>query len=153
MELQYDLRADKAHVRAMQKATRKRPDVGLAPVPALVGSWRWWRAIDSGRYPSTILDGTITRVFWGSMGDWPMFTLRTLEGETSDWTRQGDPTRYVEGLAVRLQYVVQRFKDSVPDWSLAGTRETNLIVRIWLEPSSLRSEATGPGPLGSLPGG
>jgi len=115
MELIYDLRADKAHVRAMQEATKKRPDAGLAPDPALVGSWRWWRAIDSGRFPSTTVEGRIVRVFWASMGDWPMFTLESADGTTSDWTREGDYTRYVEGLEVRLQYVRQRFKDSIPD--------------------------------------
>lgn len=79
----YDLRADKLRVRHMQEATKARPDVGLAPVPALVGSWRWWRAINSGRFPSTTLEGTVANVYWGSMGDWPMFTLRTTAGETS----------------------------------------------------------------------
>lgn len=151
MDLVYDLRADKVHVRHMQEATRTRPDVGLAPIPALVGSWRWWRAINSGRYPSTILEGTIAKVYWGSMRDWPMFTLRTVDGDTSDWTREGDHTRYVEGLAVRLQYVVQRYKDSVPDRTLGGKRETNLVIRTWLEASDLRSDATGPGPFGSPP--
>lgn len=151
VDLVYDLRADKMHVRHMQEATRKRPDVGLAPIPALVGSWRWWRAITSGRYPSTVLDGTIAKVYWGSMGDWPMFTLRTAEGQTSDWTREGDPTRYAEGLQVRLQYVVQRFKESVPDHSIGGTRETNLVIRTWIEASDMRSDAVGPGPFDAAP--
>lgn len=148
VDLLYDLRDDKVHVRHLQEATSNRPDAGLAPIPALVGSSQWWDEIDSGRYPSTIVGGTIVKVYWGSMGDWPMFTLRTAEGETTHWTRQGDHTRYVEGLSVRVQYVVQRFKDSVPDRSLGGKRETQFVVRIWLERSELRSEAAAPGPFG-----
>jgi hypothetical protein len=148
VDLVYNLRDDKVHVRHMQEATKNRPDVGLAPIPALVGSRRWWRAVNSGRYPSATLEGSISKVYWGSMGDWPMFTLRAKDGETTDWTREGDHTRYVEGLAVRLQYVVQRYKDSVPDASLAGSRETKLVIRTWIEPSALRSEARGPGPFG-----
>jgi hypothetical protein len=145
----YDLRADKLRVRHMQEATKTRPDVGLAPVPALVGTWRWWRTINSGRLPSTTLEGTVARVYWGSMGDWPMFTLRTTAGETSDWTREGDHTRYVEGLAIRLQYVVQFYKESIPEKNLPrGTRERKLVIRIWLEASDLRSELDGPGPFG-----
>jgi hypothetical protein len=145
----YDLRADKLRVRHMQEATKTRPDVGLAPVPALVGSWRWWRAINSGRFPSTTLEGTVDSVYWASMGDWPMFTLRTTAGETSDWTREGDHTRYVEGLAVRLQYVVQRYKEllSIPETTLPrGMRERKLVIRICLEASDLRSEAHGARP-------
>jgi hypothetical protein len=149
VDLVYDLRADKLRVRHMQEATKGRPDVGLAPVPTLVSSWRWWRAINSGRLPSTTLEGTVARVYWGSMGDWPTFTLRTTVGETSNWTREGDHTRYVEGLAVRLQYVVQRYKESIPEKNLwRGTRETKLVIRIWLEASDLRSEVHGPGPFG-----
>jgi len=147
MDLVYDLKADKAHVRAMQEATRSRPDAGLAPDPALVSSWRWWRAIKSGRYPSTILEGRIVRVFWASMGDWPMFTLESADSERSDWTREGDYTRYVEGLEVRLQYVVQRFKNSIPDRSLVS-RDTKLVTRVWIEPSDRRSSSHVPGPFG-----
>jgi hypothetical protein len=148
MELIYDLRADKAHVRAMQEATKKRPHAGLAPDPALVGSWRWWRAIDSGRYPSTIVEGRIAKVYWASMGDWPMFTVVSSDGPTSDWTREGDFTRYVEGLGVRLQYVLQRFKDSIPAAALGGNHETKVITRIWIEPSDRRSSLEVSGPFG-----
>jgi len=119
--------------------------VGLKPDPHLVGSDEWWAGVASGETPRTVVNGTITRVFWASMGDWPMFTIASDGGDIADWTREGDHTLYVEGLAVQLTYVVQLFKDSV-QLARLGDRTTRLVITIDLEHSDERSPATAPGP-------
>lgn len=149
MDVVYDLRDDKQRVRHMQEATRSRPDAGLAPVPALIGSWRWWRAIKTGKLETVAVEGTITKAMWTGMGDYPEFSMVDANGETTNWTREGDYTRYVEGLAVRVEYVVQFFKDTIPavaQGHLGPT--TNQVIRISIEHSSARSSSQAPGPFG-----
>lgn len=132
----------------MQEASLYRSDVGLEPDPYLVGSSEWWTAIDSGEIPRVIVTGTIARVWWGSMGDWPMFSIEQSGGDVADWTREGDYTRYVEGLAVRLTYVTQQFKDAVPT-ATPGDAHTRLVLAVELELSDERSTAEVPGPFKS----
>lgn len=74
----------------MQEATRGRPDAGLAPVPALIGSWRWWRAIKTGKLETVVVEGTITKVLWTGMGDYPEFSMVDANGETKRRRRATD---------------------------------------------------------------
>lgn len=69
----YELASDHAQIAAMQKAMLGPTDFGVSPRPALAGTSDWWRAIEQGQLPIHVLEGTISRVFWGSMGDWPKF--------------------------------------------------------------------------------
>lgn len=144
MDLIYDLRRDTVRVRQLQAASQGRPDVGLLPDPHLVGSWRWWRGIAKGSLPTVEVEGTVDRVFWGSMGDWPMFAIRSAAGELTEWTREGDVALYVPDQRVRLQYVVQRYKPGVA-W-MNDDNTSRLVIRIWLEPTDRRSDSVGPGP-------
>jgi len=144
----YDLHEDTRHIELVQAATLNRPGFGVQPVPALFGSKEWWSAIGSPQLPIHRVAGTISKVFWGSMGDWPEFILRSDDGTETTWTRQGDYTRYVEGLRVEVQYVVQLFKE---DSSFARTGqplEHNVILRVLVEESERRSGSDAPGPGG-----
>jgi hypothetical protein len=130
----------------MQEASLFRPDAGLKPDPHLVGSDEWWAAVESGQIRRVVVVGAIARVFWGSMGDWAMFTIEPGDGgDATDWTREGDYTRYAVGLAVRLTYVIERFKDTVPLARL-GDASTRLVITIDLEQSDQRSPADVAGP-------
>lgn len=67
---------------------------------ALINSFLKTKAIQ-------ILEGTISRIYWGSQGrTWPMFELTTDDGETSQWTREGDEDLYRLGQRARIHYYV-----------------------------------------------
>lgn len=144
----YDLRDDSETARLVQEATLNRPGFGLQPIPALFASPEWWSALGSPELPLLQVAGTISNVFWGSMGDWPEFRLRGPDGQESTWTRMGDATRYVEGLRAEVHYVIQRFKED----SFAAQRgeplEHKVVVAVLVEDSDLRSASFGPGPGG-----
>jgi hypothetical protein len=75
-DLIYDLRADAERVRQVQDASLNRPGYGFPTTPYLFGSAEWWSAIDSGAIERRRVDGIISAVYWGSIGDWPEFRLR-----------------------------------------------------------------------------
>jgi len=142
----YEFASDERTIRAMQQATLGRTHFGVSAKPALVGTPEWWRAIEEGRLPRHELEGTISKVYWGSMGDWPEFEMVTAEGAQSRWTRVGDISRYVEGLRVRLTYTLHPWK--VPRKSMGLGSESKIVLRVELEPSDRRSSARAPGPGG-----
>jgi hypothetical protein len=136
----YDLRADEEQLEQMQKVSLDdESDGGLAPDP-LVGGPEWWDEIEMGRRRTFRIEGTIERVYFGSMGDWPLFSIRALDGSVSEWTREGDARRYVEGLCVRLCYVEH-----------AGSlvRTSQIVGSVEVENSPRRSAGVAPGPHGS----
>ncbi len=142
----YDFALDEKRIQAMQDATLGRREFGVSAKPALVGTPDWWRAVEDGRLPRTEIEGTIARVYWGSMADWPEFEIVAADGSRSRWTREGDVSRYVEGLRVRLAYTRQAWKKPKPSTGL-GT-ESKIVLRIDLELSDRRSDPRAPGPGG-----
>jgi hypothetical protein len=140
----YDLRTDTLHVRHMQEASLRRPDIGLSTSPALIGSDQWWEMAEDGRLVTHEMSGKITKVYWASMGDWPEFELTSADGR-SNWTRQGDYTRYVEGLQVRLAYVLHAWKH--PNQYGLGTHAKQ-VTFVDVEESLERSDPRVPGPGG-----
>jgi hypothetical protein len=138
----YRFRDDTKRVQNIQKATLERPGYGIFPDPALLGSAEWWQAIEDGTLHLHLAVGTITSVLWGSMGDWPEFRMTDAHGEVLQWTREGDITRYVEGLEVQVAYVLQRHK---PDAPILSTEPAKTIIEIMVEDSPLRSRGFGPG--------
>jgi hypothetical protein len=144
----YDLRDDSKYVRQVQEATLTRAGFGLQPIPALFGSPEWWSALDSAALPLHRVTGTISNVYWGSMGDWPEFKLRNDDGAETTWTRQGDHTRYVEGLRGEAHYVMQLFKEDFHSAQQGRSLEHPVVVAVFVEESDLRSAPIGPGPGG-----
>jgi hypothetical protein len=143
----YDIRTNPPYVHLVQQATLNRPGYGLDPEPGLFGSEEWWRAVEAGRLPSAEAEGVVADVRWESMGDWPGWTFRALDGTESRWTREGDHTRYVVGLGARIQTVEVKWKADSHVVRQQGERPEHwVLVKVQLEHSELRSEALGPGP-------
>ena len=77
------------------------------------------------------------------MADWPEFELKDAAGALTTWTRKGDPRRYVEGLAARVEFAEHPWKNpgfSIPsgsylelaeDWSITSVKRprSGLIAR------------------------
>ncbi len=141
----YNLRNDPKRIEGLQAATMGSTGFGLKPEPHLVGSEPWWESIQTGDLPTFEATGQISRVRWGSMGDWPEFDLSSDDGEITTWTREGDHTRFVKGLFARVRYVLQHSKDETPFASALG-HERKLVLSLEVEDSPLRSEARAPGP-------
>jgi hypothetical protein len=83
----YRLRADKDFIAQVQKATTTSEEFGIEPTHGLFGSAEWWQHVRDGTLPVHTLRGAITRVYMGSMNDWPEFTMRSETGEESSWSR------------------------------------------------------------------
>jgi hypothetical protein len=144
----YDLREDSETARLIQEATLNRPGFGLQPTPALFASPDWWSALGTSPLPLQKAAGTISNVYWGSMGDWPELKLRSPDGEETTWTREGDPTRYVEGLRAEVHYVIQLFKEDSYSAQRGEPLEHPVVVAVLVEDSDARSAPIGPGPGG-----
>ena len=143
MDLVYSLRTDAVKIRQIQEASLHRVDAGLVQDPALFGSDAWWNAIDNGVLETHPLQGKVTAVYWGSMRDWPMFSLRGPEDEETSWTREGDISKYLPGLRCELSYVLQApKKQHFPD----RIEHHKIVLEIRLEESRLRSLDVAPGP-------
>lgn len=141
----YSLEQDQTRIEVMQKTSLGTTNSGLSPGPALVGTPEWWRATQDGSLARTIVSGTISRVYWGSMGDWPECEVTANDGSKSTWTRWGDITRYVEGLQVQFTSVLHPWK--VPNrHGLGDTSRVVLIAQV--EDSDRRSDPRAPGPGG-----
>jgi len=128
----YQLRLDEQHIEAVQKATLNTKEFGIQQTHGLFGSPEWWSKTASGELPVHHLRGSVTKVYMGSMADWPEFTMRTDSGEDSSWSRFSNGAElgklYVEGCRIELDYVIQRYKPK--SWS--GDTETKIVVEIRL---------------------
>jgi hypothetical protein len=67
------------------------------------------------------------------------------DGSKSDWTREGDVSRYVEGLQVQFTYVLHPRK--VPNQFGLGAA-SKIILMVEIEDSDRRSDPRAPGPGG-----
>lgn len=143
--LVYSLKQDTARIERMQKASLGATDFGVSPSPALVGTDEWWRATRDGTLDRTVVTGRISRVYWGSMGDWPECEVTADDGTTTTWTREGDLTRYVEGLRMRLTFVLHPWK--VPAQHGLGAA-SKIVLTVEIEESDRRSDPRAPGPGG-----
>jgi hypothetical protein len=141
----YSLAQDPTRIKAMQKASLGATDFGLSPSPALIGTSQWWHATQDGSLVQRVVAGTISRVYWGSMGDWPECEVTGSDGAKSTWTREGDITRYVEGLRVLFTFVLHPRK--VPDQHGLGNA-SKIVLTVEIEDSNRRSDPRAPGPGG-----
>jgi hypothetical protein len=141
----YSLEQDRARIEAMQKASLDATNFGLSLVPALVGTPEWWLATQDGSLAHGVVSGMTSRVYWGSMGDWPMCEVTANDGSKSDWTREGDIARYAEGLQVRFTFVLHPWK--TPDQHGLGGA-SKIVLTVDVEDSDRRSDPRAPGPGG-----
>ena len=132
MTIVYQLSSDIAHIEAVQKATRTTRDFGIEPTHGLFGSEEWWAQIRSGCLPTQTVRGSISRVYMGSMGDWPEFEVETEEHERLAWSRFANSPHlealYEVGRAVEVDYVLQRHRPAAYD--RGGTTKVVIEVRI-----------------------
>ncbi len=141
----YEFEQDEKRIEAMQKASLGASNFGLSLTPALVGTPEWWRGTEDHSLVRTVVSGIISRVYWGSMGDWPMCEVMADDGSKSDWTREGDLSRYVEGLRVQFTSVLHPWK--VPHQHGLGVA-SKIILTVEIEESDRRSDPRAPGPGG-----
>lgn len=101
------------------------------------GTEDWWERFLRGDFETQTIDGTITSVYWGAMGDFPQFELTPDEGVTFKRRRFGDFTRYVVGLRAKAVFV-----ECPPDDEF----HRPVLAELFLEDSEKRTERHGPGP-------
>jgi hypothetical protein len=142
----YSFEQDQARIDTMQKASLGTTNFGVGLLPALVGSPEWWRATQDGLLARIIVSGTISRVYWGSMGDWPECEVTSDDGSKSTWTREGDISRYVEGLRAQIVYVLHPWKTPEQEQRLPGG--SKIVLTVDVEESDRRSDPRAPGPGG-----
>jgi len=142
--LVYDFSENVDRVRAIRERSLEIGVQGLRPVPHPVGSTAWWDLVKDGSKLVVKNEGTISKIWWGSMADWPEFAMRPAHGQESSWTREGDPRRFVVGLRARIEFVEERWKKA--DRNLGPVHR--LVLRMWTEESRLRSSGIAPGPGG-----
>ena len=133
----YDLRADTDNVAAVQRATLTTREYGIEPTNGrLFGSDEWWNEVASGRLPVHTLTGTISRVFMGSMGDWPEFEMVCDDGSSLGFTRFQTPPDgsrdglYKEGRRIEVDAVWQEARKAAPDWGIPRIRREVTAIRI-----------------------
>jgi hypothetical protein len=130
MRAVYQFQNDDRMIAAIQKATRTTEQFGIEPTHGIVGTDEWWSNIRTGALKVHTLRGRISRVYMGSMRDWPEFTLTLPTGEASSWTREADTVElselYVEGRDVELDYVLQHHRKK--SWD--GGDETKFVLAI-----------------------
>jgi hypothetical protein len=118
--LVYHLKLDKQHVEAVQRATAATKTFGILRTHGLFGSDEWWGNIKSGKLPVYSASGIISRLYLSGMRDMPEFTLRSDNGEESNWLRKANSKAmdefYVVGRRVEINFVLQRnrfFSDGI----------------------------------------
>jgi hypothetical protein len=133
-DLIYELRDDEEHVRQLQEASAN--GHVFATVPYLFGTKQWWAAITSGSAERRTVEGTITEVKPTRLPDRPEFRMLTEDGTELVGVRHGDPTRYVDGLRIRFDYVtLQRAPGSPPELGMTA----DLVIAVWIEHSHKRT--------------
>ncbi len=130
MNIAYRLRDNPEFIANVQRATMATKEFGIEPTDALFGSAEWWSRVESGQLATHTLRGYITRVYMGSMNDWPEFELTSDDGEKSSWTREANSkahaSMYEVGRRVELDYVLQRHRPAAWD----GGSETRVVLEI-----------------------
>jgi hypothetical protein len=144
----YSLEENQTLIEAMQKVSLDATDLGVSPLPALVGTPAWWRAIQDGSLARMTVSGTISRVYWASMGDWPECEVTSDDGAKSTWGREGDIARYVEGLRVRIIYVLLPWKVPDVEYKYGVSPAAKIVLTVEVGDSDRRSDPRAPGPGG-----
>jgi len=135
-DLIYELRADKERVLRVLDKNANFEGNGLSTGSYVFGSDQWWAAIDSGAIDRRSVEGTITESKSTSLPDRQEFRMLTTGNAELTGARWGDPTRYVEGLRIRLEYAtLQRTPASPSD----PTTTSDVVIAVWIEHSHKRT--------------
>ena len=131
----YQLKHDQRRIDQVQRATRTTENFGIEPTHGMFGSEEWWQNIELGRLPLHTLKGRITKVFMGSMGDWPEFKMVSDAGEESSWTRMmhsaEQDERYRVGARIEIDFVWQQHRPK----SFDHGEKTVQVIEIRIGPS------------------
>jgi hypothetical protein len=96
--------------------------------------------VASGEIPLHTSRGVITKLYMGSMNDWPEFTMRSDSGEESSWSRygnsRGDGRHYEPGRRIEVDYVLQSDGSNALD--PRAEYKTVVEVRIEVPPETIR---------------
>ena len=125
----YSLRRDADHVRQLQEASR-------ADHGALVGSDEWWAAVADGTIPHGGFEGVVAKLYRLDTGELFEFGMTTADGAELTCAFKGDPTRYVEGLGVRFEYVTVEHADG----RSGDETTTDVVTDVWIEHSHRRTQ-------------
>ena len=72
------------------------------------------------RFPRMVAAHQISRVYMGSMNDWPEFAVLSDAGEESEWSRYANEPEfavfYTVGRPIEIDYVVQRTRGTPADF-------------------------------------
>jgi hypothetical protein len=126
----YNLRRDKRYVVSVQRATLTTKEFGVEQTHGLFGSAEWWGKIATSKLLVERLSGVITRLYMGSMNDWPEFSMRSDAGEEVSWSRYANGEHlagfYAVGRRVEVDYVVQRHRAA----SFDRGAETKCVIEV-----------------------
>jgi hypothetical protein len=116
----YRLQSDRREIREIQEATRATDRWGIEPTHGLFGSPEWWQHIRDGSLAVYHIKGKISRVYMGSMNDWPEFAMLSDTGEDSKWSRYANEPEfaafYTVGRPIEIDYVIQRTRGIPADF-------------------------------------
>ena len=90
----YRLQSDRREICEVQESTQTTDRWGIEPTHGLFGSPEWWRHIRDGTLPVHHISGKISRVYMGSMNDWPEFAVLSDAGEESEWSRYANEPEF-----------------------------------------------------------
>lgn len=137
MIIVYRLQEDLKHIELVQKATLSTTDFGIRQTHGLFGSKEWWAKIAAGDLQQHTLRGVISRVYMGSMGDWPEFKIKSADGAEESFTRECSRPEvadaFQEGRGVEIDYVWQKHKTA-----LLGTTDTRVVLEIRISECAYR---------------
>lgn len=108
----YNLKNDSRRIKMVQEASLDKKSYAGYRIEndLLFGTKEWFNAIEQGIIPKHIVKGVISRVYMSGHNDYPEFEIRSDEGETSTWTREGAESAYEVERRVELTYVEQKYK-------------------------------------------
>jgi hypothetical protein len=137
----YRLQNDAEQVRVWQNASLHKPGFGLAITDGLIGSDDWWHRVETGELAANTLEGIITRLSMGPMGDYPLCYVTADDGDISEWTRLAVTPLYAVGNRIEVDYVVQFLKPAVVErWK--GRPDQKIVMEIRIMPGNVARPAT-----------
>jgi hypothetical protein len=78
-----------------------------------------------------------------------VWRFKPARGPVSEWTREGDHTLYVTGIAARITTATVNWKADSQLVRMGTPAAHNMLIKVELEDAEVRSGSTGPGPFGA----